>query len=301
MCLFLIKLMEIKKRFFDQEKKDFRHLAKVKFKEKNPLVSVIVPAYNEEEVIKDCIKTLEDQTYKNIEIIFVDDGSTDKTLKIVGEFKDVKIFKQNHKGPGNARNLGAKKSSGSILSFVDADMTFDKDFIRNLIKPIVNDGEIGSIDGVQIALNQDNIWSKCWGRYFVERKSEYGWVYRAMLKSEFEDMGGFDPKLGYADDRTFFIKYNARSKRVKDAICYHKNADSLKEVFRQSIWIDLDCEIRGPISPLFTEHFALALESHAKTDYPTYNSGVIAFRKNHPLLHKWGERSLQENKGRVYL
>ena len=58
-----------------------------------------------------------------------------------------------------------------------------------------------------------------------------------MMKSEFIKMGGFDSSLGYADDRTFFIKYNARSKRVKDAICYHKNAETLKEVFKQSVWI----------------------------------------------------------------
>lgn len=218
-------------------KKNFLHKAHEQLNNKNPKVSVIVPAYNEEEVIGDCIKSLLEQNYENIEIIFVDDGSTDKTLEIVKSFKSVKVFEQNHGGPGNARNLGSQESKGEILSFVDADMTFDKNFIKNLIRPIIHDGEIGTIDGVQIALNQDNIWSKCWGRYFMERKSDYGWVYRAMLKSEFERLGGFDPKYGYADDRTFFIKYGARSKRVKDAICYHKNAESLSEVYKQSVWI----------------------------------------------------------------
>ena len=216
---------------------NFLHKSEEPLKNKNPLVSIIIPAYNEEEVIENCIKTLKNQTYKKIEIIFVDDGSTDRTLEIVNRFEEVKILKQNHQGPGNARNLGAKNAKGEILSFVDADMTFDKNFIQNLIKPIIEENEIGTIDGVQIALNQNNIWSKCWGRYFIERKSEYGWVYRAMMKSEFIKMGGFDSSLGYADDRTFFIKYNARSKRVKDAICYHKNAETLKEVFKQSVWI----------------------------------------------------------------
>ena len=215
----------------------FLHKAREPIKTKNPLVSVIVPAYNEEMVIGECIKSLQNQTYKNLEIIFIDDGSTDQTLEIVKNFKGVKIFEQNHGGSGNARNLGARESKGEILSFVDADMTFNQEFIKNLIQPIISEGEIGTIDGVQIALNQDNIWSKCWGRYFMERKSEYGWVYRAMLKSEFERMGGFDPKYGYADDRTFFIKYGTRSKRVKDAVCYHKNAESLEEVFKQSVWI----------------------------------------------------------------
>ena len=228
----------------------FLHKAETRLENENPLVSVIVPAYNEEEVVEACIQSLKEQTYENIEVIFVDDGSTDRTLKIVREFEGVRIFQQNHGGPGNARNLGAKESRGEILSFVDADMTFDKDFIKNLIVPIVREGEIGAIDGVQIALNQENIWSRCWGRYFVERKSEYGWVYRAMLKSEFERMGGFDPKYGYADDRTFFIKYGARSKRVKNAICYHKNAESLPEVFKQSVWIGSSVNQRWIETPI---------------------------------------------------
>lgn len=217
--------------------KEFKHFAKRKFNNKCPLVSIIIPAYNEEEVIEKCIKSLKEQTYKKIEIIFVDDGSTDQTLNIVRKFKGIIILEQNHKGPGNARNFGAKQSKGEILSFVDADMTFDKEFIKELIKPIIYENEIGSIDGVQIALNQENIWSRCWGRYFAERKSEYGWIFRAIRKDEFEEMGGFNPSLGYADDRTFFIKFNARSKRVKEAVCYHKNAESLNEVFWQSVWI----------------------------------------------------------------
>ena len=231
-------------------RKKFLHLARGKLKSDEPLVSVIVPAYNEEEVIGACIASLKEQSYPHIEIIFVDDGSTDKTLEIVRRFKDVRIFEQDHGGPGNARNLGSREARGEILSFVDADMTFDVDFIRNLIEPIVHEGEIGTIDGVQIALNQDNIWSRCWGRYFVKRKSDYGWVYRAMLKSEFERMGGFDPKYGYADDRTFFIKYGARSKRVKGARCYHKNAESLSEVFKQSVWIGSSVNSRWVEVPL---------------------------------------------------
>ena len=71
-----------------------------------------------------------------------------------------------------------------------------------------------------------------------------------MLKSEFERMGGFDPKYGYADDRTFFIKYGARSKRVKGAKCYHKNAESLDEVFKQSVWIGSSVNSRWIEVPL---------------------------------------------------
>ena len=79
---------------------------------KNPLLSVIIPTYNEEKDIGECISTLLKQSYKKIEIIIVDDGSSDNTLNLVKKFRQVKILIQNHQGPGKARNLGARKSKG---------------------------------------------------------------------------------------------------------------------------------------------------------------------------------------------
>lgn len=207
-------------------------------------VSIIIPAYNEEETVGDCIKTLLRQSYKNFEIIIVDDGSVDETTQIVKEFikKDrrVRLIKGQHKGPGFSRNIGAKKAKGKILVFVDADMTFDKDFIKYLIEPILNKETIGT-ENLQIASNQENIWSKCWGLYFNNErfigKKAGGYIFRAILKKEFDKMGGFDPTYGYADDQTFFIKYGIRPLGVSKAICYHENPGTLKEVYKQSIWI----------------------------------------------------------------
>ncbi|MBO8852354.1 glycosyltransferase family 2 protein, partial [Staphylococcus aureus] len=84
------------------------------------------PTYNEEENIRECLRTIFDQSINNYEVIVVDDGSTDKTVDIIKEFKNVKVFSENHKGAGAARNLGAKKANGDIFVFVDADMSFDK-------------------------------------------------------------------------------------------------------------------------------------------------------------------------------
>src|SRR3990167_6934446 len=104
------------------------------------LISVIIPAFNEEGTIGECLKSLKNQTYKPLEITVVDDGSSDSTRNIVKRFPDIKLLTQSHKGPGQARNFGTANAKGEILVFADADMTFDKNFIRDLIKPI-SDGQ----------------------------------------------------------------------------------------------------------------------------------------------------------------
>src|SRR3989344_6018981 len=101
------------------------------------LISVIIPVFNEEKTIGECLNSIKDQSYKHMEIIVVDDGSSDSTRNIVKGFSDIKLLTQSHKGPGQARSLGAANAKGEILVFVDADMTFDKDFIGDLVKPIL--------------------------------------------------------------------------------------------------------------------------------------------------------------------
>jgi len=216
---------------------------------KNPKVSIIIPAYNEEKDIGKCITSLLEQSYRNIEIIVVDDGSKDRTREIVKRFKKVKLVEGEHKGPGFSRNLGARHAKGEILGFVDADMTFDKNYIKNLIQPIIKGEAVGTEEAIQINPDKNNIWWRCWmGNSPTSsgvHKNREGHVFRAILKSEFLRMGGFDPSLGYADDQTFWIKYGKTSRRVFNAVCYHRNYDTLRDTFRQSRWIG--ASIRNPV------------------------------------------------------
>jgi len=95
------------------------------------MVSVIVAVYNSERYIGSCIASILCQTFKNMEIIVIDDGSTDSTVKTVEELKSrdkrIKIFRQGHKGYANARNTGIKESKGKYIAFCDASNFYASD------------------------------------------------------------------------------------------------------------------------------------------------------------------------------
>lgn len=105
-------------------------------KDEEFLVSVIVPVYNGERHIENCAKALINQTYGNIEIIFVNDGSTDKSQEVIDKFvkKDSRItsLRQTNKGVSAARNYGINVAGGEYISFVDVDDFVTVDYIEYL-------------------------------------------------------------------------------------------------------------------------------------------------------------------------
>lgn len=211
-------------------------------------VSVIIPVYNEESVIGNCLISLSKQSLRDFEIIVIDDGSTDKSFDVLSSLKseisNLKIIKQNHLGPGSARNAGTEISSGEILVFVDADMEFDKDFLRMLVEPIKSRKTIGTFSKEEHLLNNKNHWARFWNinlgrkaeKMHPENYPDTQSVFRAILKSEFLKVGGFDFKIGYTDDWSLSKKLGKEAITAPGAIYYHKNPESLKEVWGQARW-----------------------------------------------------------------
>ena len=103
----------------------------------NLKVSVIVPAYNAEHMLAECLNSLLLQTYENKEVIVVDDGSTDKTADICDRFQasneSIKIIHQKNAGVSAARNTALGYSSGDYIVFVDSDDTVDPQYIEELM------------------------------------------------------------------------------------------------------------------------------------------------------------------------
>ena len=95
-------------------------------------ISVIVPAYNAENYVSNCIESILRQSYSYFELILIDDGSIDNSLNICKEYEKrdprIKVYTQPNSGPSTARNKGLKNITGTYITFVDSDDFIDENF-----------------------------------------------------------------------------------------------------------------------------------------------------------------------------
>jgi len=107
----------------------------------NPIISVIVPVYNVDKYLNQCIDSILNQTFSNFELILVNDGSFDYSYKICKEYAEkdsrVRVFSQENKGAGSARNKGIDESKGEYLTFIDSDDYVVADYLEKLYHAIV--------------------------------------------------------------------------------------------------------------------------------------------------------------------
>lgn len=127
-------------------------------------VSVVVPIYNVEKYLNRCLQSIINQSYKNIEIILVNDGSTDNSLQIAEEEEKndsrIKIITQKNQGLSMARNTGIQHATGEYICFVDSDDFVHKDYVKCLIENLEeNDSDISVCDYLYIN-EKDETWSK---------------------------------------------------------------------------------------------------------------------------------------------
>lgn len=111
-----------------------------------PMISVIVPVYNAEQYLAECLDSILGQTYQNLEVILINDGSTDNSLKIIEKYAEndvrIKAFSIENSGPAKCRNFGLEHFSGDYLMFIDSDDYICKDLIENLFSYVKTDSEI---------------------------------------------------------------------------------------------------------------------------------------------------------------
>jgi len=131
------------------------------------LVSVIIPTYNEAQVIERLLKSIKQQTYSPIETILVDDGSHDSTVKIGRKFTK-NVFKRKHAERSVQRNYGAKKSKGQYLLFLDADMELSPKVIADCVKTVQENKKTGAI-----TIPEESVASSFWERVKAYERTFY--------------------------------------------------------------------------------------------------------------------------------
>jgi glycosyltransferase involved in cell wall biosynthesis len=173
------------------------------------LVTVIIPVYNGEQFLAEAINHVLRQDYQPLEIIVVDDGSTDNTGKVAAKFQDIihYIYQQNA-GPSAARNCGLKAAQGDLITFLDVDDLWSEGKLKVQTEYLVNHPDIGIVQGliqqmVLLDINQgaQPLFKPIYQPYqFINLGSG---VYR---KSVFEKIGFFDETLKYGEDVDWFIR-----------------------------------------------------------------------------------------------
>lgn len=182
-----------------------------------PLVSVIIPVYNCK-YIGETLNSVRSQTYTNIEITVIDDGSTDNTPDIISSFKDVKVVRTENKGVASARNEGLKECRGEFIAFIDADDIWSPDKTSRQVKLLMENTEYDLIYGRFCNFFQKD--SKLppmieKGRFLDSDIGSLISLGTLIVRNDvIRKIGFFDEKLRTGEDLDWFIKMKESGSRV---------------------------------------------------------------------------------------
>jgi len=194
----------------------------IKGRDNNPLVSIVMPVYNGAETIEESLNSVLKQSYRNYEIIVVDDGSTDCTVELLGKYKNIKLYRQANRGAGAARNLGIKAAGGEMVAFLDADDLWHprKLEIQTAVAGKKKDFGLIATDHTKFnsekgifpsggAVNRARQWERTLKRLdFYALLGRCPFLTSSVLvpKRIFTQTGYFDPELQSRQDRDFWIR-----------------------------------------------------------------------------------------------
>ena len=229
--------------------------ARLTLLEKQPFVSVIVPGKNEGQHIYKLANSLKEQTYRNFELIVIDDGSDDQTPEICRSLKQngfIDAYYRNdvRGGKASAANLGLRYSRGQYIIHLDADCSYDRDAIENILVPFYFDLNIGAIGGnVQVRNYKESLCTTLQAIEYMDTisvgriaSSELG-IYRvfsgafgAFKKEALDRLGGWDIGPGLDGDITVKIrKLGYKIHFEPSAVCQTSVPNTFKKLIKQRL------------------------------------------------------------------
>ncbi len=174
-------------------------------------ISVIIPVYNVEKFLPQCLSSITNQTYKNLEIIIIDDGSPDNSESIYKKYaatdKRIKIIRQENSGISVARNIGLKNATGEYVHFIDSDDYIDLDYYAKMIaaaqntQPDIIAGDVISQNGTQYQVQYiaTTILTTLTEKFFITNALANCTVWRYLFRRDFLSHNN----LTFADGRIF--------------------------------------------------------------------------------------------------
>lgn len=205
------------------------------------MISVIIPVYNGEQTIQATVASVQQQTVNDIEIIIINDGSTDKTVEIIHRIQDkrIKIFNYENAGLSASRNRGISQASGDLVAFIDADDLWTPDKLASQLQALENhpDADIAYswTDYIDAAGNfhksgrrinaNGNIYQQLLLGNILENGSN-----PLIRKRVFDQVGGFDESLTAAEDWDIYLRLAVQYQFVctqKVGVLYRVTANSM--------------------------------------------------------------------------
>lgn len=201
------------------------------------MVSVIIPVYNAEKYLKRCLDSVLNQTYTDIEVIVVNDGSTDNSLKILQEYKNndsrIKLIDQQNQGVSSARNTGLNNATGDYILYVDSDDWIEFDAIERLLATMTDDTDIvfcssDNAETIDLVKHVKEIKYEYWDNdrqifEFLKHKQMTGMLWNKLIRRNLTFGVSFNKKTCYGEDAEFLWQVLKKSKKmiVTNEILYH--------------------------------------------------------------------------------
>jgi len=176
----------------------------------NHLVSAIISVYNGEHYLAKAIESAFAQTYRPIEVIVVDDGSTDKSADIARSYKGIQYIYQSNQGVAVARNAGLNAAQGEFIAFLDADDIWVPNKLRIQVEYLFEHPAVGYTVGRIQNFNYPGNDSSSQVKESSLEKEQAGLITMVARKTVFEQVGGFDPSYRIGSDFEWVV-------RAKDA------------------------------------------------------------------------------------